>query len=395
MSKFVNINNLNTPYGPDHWLLAYEWYDRSIRMVEQGIDETGPVERRRKEMLFYNYRPAQLRNMALALQSEFRADEYMVELWQRAHDEWVAFGNQPLNVILQVDVTMESLLKSGSKIQKLRRELDDIVPGARKRLLDEGLAKMTDEDRLMLGRPVDSLTDEEFERVQLLEKELYGTDLAIDQQIANMASRERMNEIAEILKPLAEEAMKLRMGHYFRATVNYEQWKKQSSVEASEKGISARQAEFDAMELRDQSIFDEYEKRDPVSGEAQTLPGSIQKFDEAFTLWSEIIETEPQLRVGPMFDDITFAIEKYMVVREVAGEDAWPDDFVLQHIIDYRAGIPQTHDNFPLTADVAERAASRNKDRRYRMPKRPNIEFQLKSESADEDQKTGDDNEQQ
>jgi hypothetical protein len=81
-----------------------------------------------------------------------------------------------------------------------------------------------------------------------------------------------------------------------------------------------------------------------------------------------------------MFDDITFTIEDYMVVRDVAGEDAWPDDFVLQDVIDYRADIPQTGDELPLSSDVAERAASRNKGLRYRMPRRPDIEFSLNTD---------------
>ena len=188
MSKYVNINNVsNCPYGPDHWLLAYEWYDRSIRMVEQGIDETGPVERRRKEMLFYNYRPAQLRNMALALQSEFRSDEYMVDLWQRANREWLEFGNRPLNVTVGVDVTLESLLKSAGQVQSLRNQLDAIVPGARNRLLESKLSRLSDEERLLLGRPIDSLTDEEFEELRRIEEVLYGSDLGIDQEIARQA----------------------------------------------------------------------------------------------------------------------------------------------------------------------------------------------------------------
>ena len=174
--------------------------------------------------------------------------------------------------------------------------------------------------------------------------------------------------------------MKIRMGTYFRSTVNYEHWKLQSQMEPTEKGIAARQAEFDAKELRDLSIFDEYEKRDPVSGEITRMPGSIQKFDEAFATWAEILREEPRLRLGPMFDDITFAIEDYMVVRDVAGEDAWPDDFVLQDVIDYRADIPQTGDELPLSSDVAERAASRNKSLRYRMPRRPDIEFNLNTD---------------
>ena len=386
MSKFVNINNVNNcDYGPDHWLLAYEWYDRSVRMVESGIDGTGPVERRRKEMLFYNYRPAQLRNMAMSLQSEFRSDEYLASLWDRANQEWVEFGNRPLTVFTGIEVTMENLLRSAAAVQSLRDRLDVIVPGERNRLLGQKISTLTDEQRLLLGRPVDSLTDEEFESLQVVQKILYGDELGIDQQIASQAPPEKQKETEELFKKLAEESVKMQTADHFRSTVNYEHWKMQSEVEHTEKGIAARQAEFDALVLRDRAIFDEYEQRDPITGEVNTLPGSIQKFDEAFTIWSEIMEEEPKLQLGPMFDDIVTSINKYMVVRSVAGEVPWPSDFILQDIIDTRHKDSQTSDDLPLSSDVAEREASRNKDGRYRMPKRPDIEFVLEAESVPED----------
>ena len=392
MSKFVDIKNINTPYGPDHWLLAYEWYDRSITMVEVGIDETGPVERRRKEMLFYNYKPAQLRNMGLSLQSEFRADEYTVELWNRAHKEWLDFGNRSLNVFNEVETTMESMISASAKIQNLRSRLDALVPGQRNRILAERLARFTDEERLLLNQPVDSLTDEQFEQVQRLNGALYGADIGVDQQISQMVPSDKQTELGEIMRPLVEEAMKVRLGTYFRTTVNYEHWKLQSQVEGSPKGIAARQAEFDAIELRDQSIFDEYELRDPVTGEAQTLPGSIQKFDESFALWAEIVDEYPQLTFGPLMDDVTFNMVDYRIVREVAGEDDWPRDFVLQDIVDKRAEQPQTADELPVSADFDEDSDTRMKVVRYRIPPRPNIEFTIdpnwgeeKEEAEEED----------
>jgi len=384
MSQFVNVKNINTPYGPDHWLLAYEWYDRSYTMVDRGVDGTGPVPMRGKEMLFYDNKPAQLRNMGLSLQSEFRSDEYMVENWNRANREWVEFGNRPMNVVDEVEVTMESMMEASSKIQNLRNRLDRLVPGERNRLLAERMNGFTNEERMLLNRPIDSLTDEEFEQLQVLQNALYGGDLSIDRQLAGMLPPEKQAELSEIMRPLAEESMKVRMGTYFRTTVNYEHWKLQTEVEASQRGIAARQAEFDAMELRDQAIFDEYEKRDPVTGVTRTLPGSIQKFDESFALWAEICTDYPQLRLGPLLDEVTFTMEDYRVVREVAGEDDWPADFILQDVVDYRAKFPQTADGLPVSSEVAERSASRNKDLRYRIPNRPNINFSMEAEDEGE-----------
>ena len=395
MSKYVNINNVsNCEYGPDHWLLAYEWYDRSERMVDSGIDDTGPVERRRKEMLFYNYRPAQLRNLAMSLQTEFRSDEYLSSLWDRANREWVEFGNRPLSIAPGVDVTLESLLRSAALVQKSRDQLDEIVPGVRNRLLAQKMSALNDEERLLLGRPVDSLTDMEFERLQGVQKLLYGGGTDVDQQIASMAPVERREEAEAAFRKLMEESTKLETASYFRTVVNYEHWKLQSAVEATEKGIAARQAEYDAMDLRDRAIFDEYEQRDPITGEVRTLPGAIQKFDEAFAMWSDIVEAEPKLRVGPMFDDIVTTINKYTVVRSVAGEDWWPNDFALQDVIDYRSTAAEAaEDGLPLSSDVAELQASENKEIRYRMPEAPNIEFNLEAETESEDDPSPADNE--
>ena len=71
------------------------------------------------------------------------------------------------------------------------------------------------------------------------------------------------------------------------------------------------------------------------------------------------------------------------MVREAAGKDAWPDDFVLQEVIDYRYGKNNFFDDLPTTEDVARRYESRQKVHRLRLPQRPNIDFPQEAESGD------------
>ena len=86
-----------------------------------------------------------------------------------------------------------------------------------------------------------------------------------------------------------------------------------------------------------------------------------------------------------MFDDIVTIINKYTVVRAVAGEDWWPNDFPLQDVIDFRSVAAEAaEDGLPVSADVAEREALENKDLRYRMPEAPNITFELVTETEAE-----------
>ncbi len=376
MSRYVDIGNIDTPYGPDHWLLAYEWYDRSLRMVETGVDGS-PVPKYRKDMLFYQYKPAQLRNMGLSMHSEFRSDEFARSNWERAHREWLEYGRRPITAVEQLDVTLESLTDSLVKVQEYRRRLDEMAPGVRQNLLSEKLATYTPEDRALLDRPIDSLSDEEFDRMRLIDRDLYQGDSGVDIQVLMSVPAADRQKADVIMQNLAEETIKISMGDHFRGTINYEHWKYQTMVEGSDEGLLARQAEFDAMELRGRSIFDEYYSRDPVSSDKKLNPGSIQKFDEAFNSWAGIMEEYPQLRLGPMLDDIVTVIETYMVVREAAGEDALPADFVLQPVIDYRAGIPNTLDELPTSEEVADRLDLRGQGGGRDLPRQPNIEFSL------------------
>jgi hypothetical protein len=83
MSDFINPDDYDqVGYGPDSWKMAYHWYDFSRKMVEEQS-----CPQREGDMLFYMYRPAQLRNQGLSLQDEFRSEEILMEIWRRADEE--------------------------------------------------------------------------------------------------------------------------------------------------------------------------------------------------------------------------------------------------------------------------------------------------------------------
>lgn len=383
MSQFVDIDKINTPYGPDHWLLAYQWYARSLDMVEKGVDGD-KVQKFRKDMIYYQYKPSQLRNMGLSMHDEFRSDEFAQANWDRAHEEWLDYGNRPIRWErdpMRPAVTLESMTDSMQEVQNLREELDELAPGARNQLLSTTMAALTPEDRDLLTRPIDSLSDEELERVQRLDELLYKRD-EIDRQIVDSVPADKQREAEALFNRLSEEQFKIQIGSNFRSTMNYDHWRDHTYVESTDEGIAARQFEFDASELKRRSLLDEYTVRNPITGEEQVSAGAIQNFDNAFSIWADVIVDFPGLRRGPLMDDMVDRMKEYMVVREAAGKDAWPDDFVLQDVVDYRFGKNNFFDELPTSEDVARRYESRQKINRLRLPDRPNIDFQLNPEPA-------------
>ncbi len=382
MGKFVRIDEITTPYDPDHWLLAYQWYDRSLKMVEQGV-EGSPVQKRRKDMIFYQTKPAQLRNMGLSLHEEFPSDEFEKSNWLRAHREWLQYGNRQLQAAPGIELTMEGLTTYMRKIERLRAELDTLAPGIRRQLTANILSTVPDEDRELLNRSIDSLNDEEFARLRKLEKRMFDTQNDLEVKIAQTASAKDRNQALNLARQITEELLNAQFSEQFRSTINYDHWKYQTLVESTDEGIRARLAEFDASELRRRSIFDEYVKRNPITGEETLMPGAIQKYDEAFKIWAEMFKTYPQLKENAMMDDIVDVIKTYMQVRVKAGREAWPEDFPLQYVIDYRSALPNVYDELPTTKEVADAMKAKSKDRSYRMPRRPDISFPVDGSADD------------
>ncbi len=385
MSKFVDIDKINTPYGPDHWLLAYQWYARSLRMVEKGVDGD-KVQKFRKDMVYYQYKPSQLRNMGLSMHAEFRSDEFAQANWKRAFEEWLEYGNRPIAVAGDPNnptVTLEGMTASVQELQNLRDQLDELAPGTRGQLLANRMSVLQPEDRDLLSRPIDSLNDEELERARSLQDALYAGD-AIDLAVFQSVSIDRVREAEPIYYKILQEQTKLRVGDTFRNTINYDHWRDHTYVESTDEGIAARQSEFDASELRRRSLLDQYTERNPITGEETVFPGAMQSYENAFNIWNDVFLEYPRLRNGPMMDEIVDVIKSYRVVREAAGKEPWPSDFVLQDVIDYRSINAKFPDELPTSEEVARSFAAKSRLRTLRIPRRPNIEFQLQPESEPE-----------
>ena len=377
MSRHVNVENISTPHGADTWLLAYEWYQRSRRMREDGV-EGDAVRRYGGELLYYARRPMQIRLMGQSLLEEVRSDEFEKANWQRAYDEWLEYGKRPLRSVTSGNISLEGGRTLVRRINERRAELDELLPGIRTKYLRAGYDTLTEEQKAFLKNPVDSLDDEQLQQHQKLQSRIHGHGAAIDFQIAGDAPTETKQKALLIARQIEsyfnqQSSIELESG-----TVNYEKWRAYTKMESSDRAIAAQQAAYDARNLRRRSILNEYIKRDPLTGAETLYPGAIQKYEEAFVIWQDLIEQHPILRESAIFKDIVDIIHTYRIVREAAGLEDWIDDFPLQDVIDYRAlNMLSTNDGLP-TSDTAKsefevRVMKANK----RLPIQPSIEFSL------------------
>lgn len=358
--------------GADNWLTAYQWYDRSRTMVDNGL------RRRTSGIMFYKGAPSQLRNYAIDLEKELRPNDAAREAWQNAYDEWVAYGNREIRTSTNIPVFMDRLAQAKEDIDRMREKLDEMFPGIRDEIFAARRAQMTPEMWAAYNMELQDITDQEVGRMHHMAKGIMDADQ--DGEFARVVL-ERVgegkitmdeNQRAEFDRINLEIQLRARDLDFiskYRGTVNYSYWKERCEAESKDLTIQARQALFDARQAVKETRFDEQVVRKPKTNEKgevvldennrpviveEKQKGAIQYYEDSFRLWKQILDEHKPLADEMMEDDLVQAMQEYLNnLKKVQVE--WPLDFPLQHLVDKRARR-QMHDGLPTTdKELAER----------------------------------------
>jgi hypothetical protein len=331
------------PYGKDNWLLAYQWFNRSVAMVEQGIGgEKAPL--RTKELMFYMNRPAQRRNHVISLQTEFPPEESFKFKWQAAHDEWVDYGNRELRTNQNVPVSLEGMVKTEIELQRLREELDQYAPGVRDRLVDEleGQISLTDHERQLLATDVELLSDEDKLAARLVRVRMDAANRMMDETVLDAVALDERGAAERVYVKIKDAYFRLRMIDQDRGTINYEFWKDRTDVEKTDEALDAHQDFYDARRKHRSALFDDFVAydaetqqpvTDPSGGSAMIERGAIEEFVAGYQFWADAADTYDSLKSSALFD---IMLEDARLVKEMldALGKPWPRDFPLQQYID-------------------------------------------------------------
>ena len=357
MSDFIDPDTYDErEYGHDSWRLSYQWYDYSLKMVEEQS-----CPQRTGDMLFYMNRPSQLRNQAITLQEEYRSEEVIQNIWAKADAEWMIYGNQKISNTIGNTITLEGLAGIEAEIEVWRKKMDALVePGSRQEIMEDlmAAAQLTDEQKMVMKILPDERNDEQTQMVRNINQRLWSMDQGIENKLAFAAPDDKREEALKISLKIAQLQSDIRAIDKDSSTVNYRYWRSRNKAEAEDIASIAHQALYDAKQMWRQSIYDdEYDVDYKTKEKTITKRGAISLYIDAFSKWAEIFEKYPELKDGHLAEEVFKGVKAYNNMLITTNRE-WPLDFPLQKVIDDRFAAGE-QDGMPTTDMIQEMYSGR------------------------------------
>ena len=357
MSDYIDPDDYyqSAAYGYDNWKMAYQWYDYSRTLVEEKS-----CRQRRSDLLFYMWRPAQLRNQALGLLEEERPEVEIQEIWERADVEWIDYGNQKISNTLGVTITLEEMAKYKADTAGWREKFDALrsregsdeatIGEIRQQRLKDLIRdrNISESDMALMELSSDELNDQQSRVVNRLEGQLDGLKFELDPQLLLETRDEDRFEAKKFLDEIRLLRRKMRTIGTSTNTVNYAYWRERTQSESENETLDAHRALYDADEMWRQSIYDdEYDFDYKTKKKTITKRGAITLYEDAFEKWNNVLNKYPELKEGVFVRDLMERGQAYWEMLEITKRE-WPDDFPLQQLIDERAASGD-RDELPTT----------------------------------------------
>ena len=342
-------------YGHDSWKMAYQWYNYSRNMVDSG-----DAKKKRNDMIFYMFRPSQIRNMGLSLQAEHPTGSVIQEVWRDAYEQWKDYGEQDLVNSLGVRVKLNGSVRIEDEIDRLRNKLDALAPeGTRRDLTQELLpnSRLTPEQqeeyKMLAELSADQFSSDNQQRWRFLSTMLKTELDQLDQRIAAEAAKENLVAATEIAGDIMRKQSELSTISRNNSTVNYPYWDSRTRTESENATVVAQQALHDAQQQWKQSVYeDEFDYDYRTKKKTITRKGAITLYKEAFEYWQPIMTANPRLSDGQLGDLLVEHIKEYQKMLDFTNRE-WPKDFPMQKFIDIRAQEGE-RDELPTTAQLKE-----------------------------------------
>ncbi|MEQ8846133.1 hypothetical protein [Botrimarina sp.] len=303
------------PRQRDNWLLSKDAHLEAIAAVDQRGKSLG----KKSPNIFYASPAKSQMNYAEAIENE-GLFERAVAAWRVAEDEWVDFGQTPIQHSTGPILRLGEEEQLEEKAAELREVLVGFAEDVESMLQEELRQQLTEEQREALDTPIGERTGDQmqlaFEAQELIK--LTPTKIAEKiEQIDPSVAREAKQVAAD----LAETEKLLRFTRNYKDTTNYDYWKLRTVFEQTKEAVTAREKIFRAKRLfREQTDTE----------------GAKELYEEAFEQWAQVFEKFPELKdpSGTTGDDVMYDIYDYKKVLE-AGDYPFPDDFPLWEIIEY------------------------------------------------------------
>jgi len=292
----------------DSWLVGKWWYKQAESLhVEKGVDlETiSPT-------LFFSYAPLAQAYYADNLEQDGNfiyagsasgnaggASDGAQMAWNQFNSEWKAFGELSLNSAFGEPMKLIEQEMQEELAETKRKELDALDPGRYEYLVNIKRARLTQEERNALSIPLEARSADVQNIASAAEEKIKVSNDEWAQNLP-MEKRQRGQQLAKELDAANDQAKLIRR---YRLIVNYQYWDLRGELEKIPSIIEARKLAYEADKL--------YENNE--------LREAVAKYDRAFALWVEVINSEERfkdiLQEDLFASDLRSMYDKYVLIR--------------------------------------------------------------------------------
>jgi hypothetical protein len=303
---------------PDNWLVGRQWLLYGYNLVDSGVKI-----RNQTPINYYQTGPKWRIKHAEAIESEGVLDDRAKSAWQQAADDWQSFGQRSVPTTSPFTIKLGSILELDQQRQALTKQLMDLAGEtyrAEEKLLRDGL---NDQEREALAIPPEERTQEQGMLAMQLEVRLKP----MWSRVARKAPENVRLRAIQLAGEMADVEARYQKTDSYRGQVNYEYWQTLCTAEQEDRTVEARRLLFDAEKANADADIDQ----------------AIQKYEQAFAMWAEIIDDFPVLLQDELSDDLMRSINRYKVAID---REDFDDDFPLHPFIEVMLSEKKTSEEY-------------------------------------------------
>jgi hypothetical protein len=242
--------------------------------------------------------------------------------WKKAEEEWREFGDRDIPTTFDGIIHLNENEKFQQDSAAYVRQLDQLDPGLRDKLIREKRQALTDEQRQALDTPVEKRNQGQFKLAAEAEEKLKVSHEEVARRLQGAKRRQGL----KLAKQAAEAENRARAIDRYRQIVNFLYWRRRAQVEQTPEALAAREALYEGRQA--------YAKGDLITAR--------ERYETGLAKWRQVLDKKEfaELKTDrTMVDDLSEAINHYRSILEKRDEE-FPKNFILQDILDEAAKHP-------------------------------------------------------
>ncbi|MBN2580969.1 MAG: hypothetical protein JXB10_18450 [Pirellulales bacterium] len=294
----------------DNWLVGKEWFDRAADLAQR----TGKGVRKKSPLLYLSNGPMCLMNYAAAMEEEGTFGEKAGRAWKHAGVVWRNYGEMDIPSSWGEFLHLNDQEQFEAKAKDYAKQLDDMEPGLRDRIIAEKRAKLDKKQRIALETPFAERTENQMQLAGEAELLLNTTHEEVARRISG-PQRGKAKKLAEKAKEYEVLADHIKG---YRDIVNFNYWRMRADVEQTSDALDAQKLIYDARQA--------YRNIDLLKAK--------KLYEEGLVKWRALLDQFPEYAKHDLVvDDLVDEIKRYERLLQRMDEP-FPKPFILQDVVD-------------------------------------------------------------